>query len=240
MPQPLAICLEYLDARSPAERYVRCVALPGRQPGLRIDPAGTALWRSDDAVACELWISADDKLILFRPEEAVPVAVRRGGRALDVPCGKPVVLLDQDEFVVGGRRTRVHVHGVAPAVHAPSPLPVADQRSAGGLRAAAAAVALGAAFGAAGMIQVRCSPPAPVEPTPPPAPRDAGAQPEPDASAQQDIEVRVAPPSVSVVQEPAPPPPPPVEVRQNPPGAPLPIPEQQVPEQQKGPDRKPE
>ena len=117
MPKPLAICLEDPGARSAAERYLRCTAVVGRQAGLRVDGAGTVLWRSDEAVACELWVSLDDKLILYRPEGAAAVAVHRAGRVLDVPAGKPVVLVDQDEFQVGAKRLRVHVHGTAPAAY---------------------------------------------------------------------------------------------------------------------------
>ena len=41
MPAPLAICLEDLDAGPRAAgRFLRCTALPGRQPGLRVGAAG--------------------------------------------------------------------------------------------------------------------------------------------------------------------------------------------------------
>ena len=64
MPTPLAICLENLAPRSPAERFLRCVAAVGRRPGLRVGDRGEVLWRSDDRVACERWVSADERLIL--------------------------------------------------------------------------------------------------------------------------------------------------------------------------------
>ena len=51
-------------------------------------------------MTCELWVSADDRLILYRPEGADAVAVSRAGRSLDVPSGKPVVLIDQDQIDV--------------------------------------------------------------------------------------------------------------------------------------------
>jgi hypothetical protein len=225
MPHPLAICLEDLDAGSPGERYLRCVALPGRQPGLRVDRAGVVLWRSDEAMACELWVSQDEKLILYRPAGGAPVTVRRVGRTLEVPFGKPVVLIDQDEVVAGMRRLRVHVHGVATTVAEPSPLPVPEKAARGGLRSAAAAVALGAALGGAALFQVRCHPPEPSPVPPLPEDRDAGAPPPDDAGAQQDIEVRVVPPEAPPeVEPPAPPPPPPeqIEVRETPPIAPFP------------------
>ncbi|MBI5499230.1 MAG: hypothetical protein HY907_03235 [Deltaproteobacteria bacterium] len=225
MPTPLAVCLEDLDARSPGERYLRCVAVPGRQPGLRVDPAGAVLWRGDGPVACELWVSMDQRLILYRPESAPAVVVRRAGRALDGPAGKPVVLLDQDGFEVGTKRMRVHVHGEAPAIAAPSFLPAPERAEArGGLRGAAAAVAIGAALGGAALFEVRCHPPSPVEPTPRDDQQDAGAPPPEDAETQPDIEVRVQPPAIAPMPPlpPPPPPPEPIEVRENPPGAPAP------------------
>jgi hypothetical protein len=219
-PKPLAICLEHLDAHSPAERYLRCVAVVGRRPGLRVDGMGTVLWRSDEAVACELWVSQDEKLILYRPEGASAIEVRRTGRALDVPCAKPVVLLDQDEFQAGGKRMKVHVHGSVAAETAPSFLPVPERAAGkGGLRGAAAAVAIGAALGGAALFEVRCHPPE-VQPNEPrPEPTDAGTPPPEDAATQQDIEVRVTPPEAppEVAPEPLPSPPEPIEVRENPP-----------------------
>ncbi|MCP4592143.1 MAG: hypothetical protein GY842_15520, partial [bacterium] len=72
MSKPLAICIEDMDAQAET-RYLRCVAVPGRQPGLRLDEAGSVLWKSDDGASCELWVSADDRLILYRPEDATRV-----------------------------------------------------------------------------------------------------------------------------------------------------------------------
>jgi hypothetical protein len=236
MPKPLAVCLEDLDAATPGERYLRCVALAGRQPGLRVDGAGAVLWRSDEAVACELWVSADDRLILYRPEGSAPVAVRRAGRVLEVPFAKPVVLLSQDEFQVGRRRLRVHVHGIAPTVTAPALLPAPERPAArSGPRNVAAAVALGAALGGAALFEVRCYPPSPMPPTPRPEAGDAGTPPvadEPsdagtsapgDAALPPEIEVRDQPPQVQVTEPPPPPPPPPpeIEVREAPPAPPL-------------------
>jgi len=53
MPEPQAICIEALDAQSRASGYLRCVAVAGRQPGLRLDAAGWVLWQSEDQVSCE-------------------------------------------------------------------------------------------------------------------------------------------------------------------------------------------
>ena len=169
MPKPMAICIEDLDSQSKT-RYLRCVALPGRQPGLRLDKAGSVLWQSDDGVSCELWVSADERLILYRPEAKapVPVTLHRTGRSLDVPHGKPVVVIDKDRIDVGSRHLRVHVHGRAPSVAAPSPLP-SRPRPLGRLAQAATAAALIGAVAATGGctdIDVRENPPEPLEPTP--------------------------------------------------------------------------
>ncbi len=168
MPKPMALCIENLDPQSGAPKYVRCVALPGRQPGLRLAFGGAVLWQSDDAIACELWVSGDDRLILYRPEGATAVVLRRAGRGLDVPYDKPVVVIDQDEIDVGTRRLRVHVHGDAPAVAAPSEY-VPEQGALGRLvRAAAAAVAIASAVATGGCIEVRDKPPKPAPPPKPP------------------------------------------------------------------------
>jgi hypothetical protein len=206
MPKPLAICLEDLDAHVPGARYLRCVALPGQEAGLTVDGSGRVLWRSDEAAACEIWVSLDDRLILFRREGGTTVVCRRGGRSLEAPAGKPVVLLDQDCIELAGKRLRIHIHGVAPAVTAPSFLP---ERTTGGgvVRAAATAVAIGAALGGAACkkAEQRTENPdaSPVSteaavPTTPPLPAaDAG-------TGDIVIEVRTAPPSVQLI-EPVPP-----------------------------------
>ena len=161
MPKPLAICIEDLDAAAP---YTQCVAVAGNHPGLALDAQGELGWQTGEAGACELWVSLDERLMLFRPEGAPggAVVLRRGGRTLELPEGKPVVALDGDRVDVGGRRLRIHVHGEAPAVHPPNLLP--QQRSSLGraARAAAAALALGAAVTASGCksaVEVRDTPP---------------------------------------------------------------------------------
>lgn len=177
MPKPLAICIEDLDAESRTEKYVRCVALVGRQPGLRLDEAGQVVWRSEEDTACELWVSADGRLALYRQEGMGRVTLHRAGRSLDVPCAKPVIVVDQDRVDVGARRLRIHVHGEAPAVAAPSPL-ASRQRPFGRLaQAMTAAAMIGAAAAAGGCadvdiwatptIEVIDYPPV-VEPTPDP------------------------------------------------------------------------
>ncbi|MCP4542782.1 MAG: hypothetical protein GY832_37135 [Chloroflexi bacterium] len=148
MPKPIAICIENLDTQS-TSKYLRCVALPGRQPGLRLDETGRVLWQSDDGVSCELWVSADGRLVLYRPETNIPVTLHRAGRSLSVPCGKPVIVIDQDQVDVGARHLRIHVHGQALAINAPSPLP-SRTRSFGRLAQAAATAAVIGAVTAAG------------------------------------------------------------------------------------------
>ena len=159
MPKPLAICIEDVDAQSKT-KYMRCVALPGRQPGLRLDETGQVLWRSDEGVSCELWVSADDRLVLYRPEGAPPVSLHRAGRSLDVPCGKPVFVIDKDEVDVGSRHLRIHVHGQAPLISAPSPLPSKARPFSHLAQAATAAAIVGAVttFGCS-EIEVRDDPP---------------------------------------------------------------------------------
>jgi hypothetical protein len=221
MIRPLAICLEDLQAGSSGRRYLRCVAVVGRAPGLRVDGAGAVWWRDETAAACELWVSADGRLVLYRLEGGGPVLVRRGSRSLDAPPSRPVILLDQDELEIGRRCLRVHVHGDAPRVHPPEYLPPARSRATARL---AAALALGAALGAADCkkdtpaaggereIEVRTAPPKIAAP-----PEDVAEPDESDASAEStdagtdaerdavvalpdtvpDIEVRIAPPQVA-------------------------------------------
>jgi hypothetical protein len=167
MPKSMAICIEDLDSQ-PKTKYLRCVVLPGRQPGLRLDKAGSVLWQSDDGVSCELWVSADERLILYRPEARVPVTLHRAGRSLDVPYAKPVVVIDKDQIDVGSRHLRIHVHGEAPSVAAPSPLPSRPRPLDRLAQAAATAAVIGAVAATGGCtdIDVRENPPEPIEITP--------------------------------------------------------------------------
>ena len=210
MPKPMGVCIEDLEARPGEPRYVRCVAVPGRQPGLRLDTGGEVLWRNDEDVACELWVSADHRLILYRPGGAAAVTVSRAGRSLDVPYGKPVVLIDQDQVDVGVRRLRVHVHGEAPAVSAPSVLAPQQGTLAGLARAAAVAATIGAAAVAGGCgkndadakakppVEVRDQPPS-MEAPPEKKPAEKKKEPDnavaPDALSDDKIEVRTEPPT---------------------------------------------
>ena len=223
MPGPQAICIEDLHATDESSRYLRCVALAGRQPGLRLDQHGQVLWKGDEQRACELWVSADERLILYRPAGSVPVTVCRAGRSLQAPEARPVVLLDGDTLELGGRNLRVHIHGEAPGIHPPSPLelqiptpPPAAGALGGIARTAAAAMALGVLAGTPGCktknapdpkIEVRERPPS-VEPAPPPPRPDMGVDitiNKPDKAAAKPIEVRVKPPEPPAAPPPAPP-----------------------------------
>lgn len=180
MPAPIELCLEDLLALPGSPEYLQCVARQGSGPGLTVGLDGGVRWESAEAAAFELWVSADEKLVLRRREGAPEVSVARRGRAVRAPEGKPVVLLDQDEIALGARRWRLHVHGFAPQAHAPRPL----------LRRALAPLAAAAALGAAACsessaaaprkaapepIEVRMRPPDVAPPEPPPAPPDAGS-----------------------------------------------------------------
>ncbi|MBN2393742.1 MAG: hypothetical protein JXR84_23620 [Anaerolineae bacterium] len=199
MIKPLAICVEDLDASKKTSRYTQCVALPGRQPGLRLDGDGRARWFSEKAVACELWVSADNRLILYRPDGAPPVQVRRAGRSLDAPCEKPVILLDKDEVNVGACHLRIHIHGEAAAIAAPAPLVVKRGPFERLAQTATAAAVIGTL--ATGCIEVRETPPIVAPPTDTPTPT---------------IEVRDLPPEVVM---PTDTPTPTIEVRDFPPTA---------------------
>jgi hypothetical protein len=143
MDRHLEICLEELDRAGADDDLVRCVALPGGEPGLALDREGAVRWMPETPEVCGLWTSLDGQLVLLRAPGAAAARVERGGRAVEAPVGKPVILRDQDLIALGGRRLRVHLHGEAPAVHAPERL----SRSAFArlVAAAAAAVTLGGA-----------------------------------------------------------------------------------------------
>ena len=65
MARPIIVCLELL-APLADEPYVRCTARPGREAGLAIGEDGSILWCHPGPVACEVWVSADQRLIAFR------------------------------------------------------------------------------------------------------------------------------------------------------------------------------
>ena len=231
MNEPLSICIEDVDTDDPNERYLRCVAVLGREPGLRISDGGEVLWQRDEGAACELWTSADGRLALYRLEQGGRVVVSRAGRSLEAPASKPVMLLHGDELEVGGRRLRVHVHGRTAQALAPEPVVMERNRRA--YRAAATAVIVGATL-VSGMaaaqqgsqpLEVREHPPAPPRPDPVPDPNphpdiidasDERFATPPDGGTEPDEEVLVV---EDAGAEPVP-----IEVREHPPAPPPPPP----------------
>ena len=170
----MAICIEEITDTVKASRFTRCVALPGRQPGLRLDSTGNILWRSNEAAvtsACELWVSADNRLILYRPEGAPPVIVHRAGRSLNVPGSKPVVLVNQDQIYLNNRQLRIHLHGETSNITAPVPLSSDSDSRVRKPKLLAQGAALAAMIGAlavsGGCVEVRMNPPAPLPPDDP-------------------------------------------------------------------------
>lgn len=134
MSRPISLCLER-RAHDCAESYVRCTATSGRESGLSIAANGDILWRDPTPCVCELWVSRDQRLMAMRPGGAPSICLHRGRRKLEIPEGRAVVVLDQDELKFGSEHFIVHVHGVTDEVHPPQPLRAARI-------AAAAAVAL--------------------------------------------------------------------------------------------------
>jgi hypothetical protein len=193
MPKPIAVCIEDFSADLEKPGFTSCVAVSGREPGLRVDGRGTVLWKSDEGVACELWVSADERLILFRPEGAPPVTVRRAGRSLDVPFGKPVLVIDQDEVDVGGRNLRLHVHGQTDTVAKPAEI-VPKRSRVGRVGRAAAAAVLGSVFALGGCAgDDAAKPPVEIRDQPP----EVDAPPE-----TPPIDVRDNPPRKAIIEEP--------------------------------------
>jgi hypothetical protein len=141
-PQPIELCLEELGPPEVATPFVRCVALPSRGPGLALGHDGAVRWQSAEPLACQFAVTEEGELVMWRPADAPDVLVVRAGRSLRAPLGKPVLLLDEDELELAGRRVRVHVHGITSSVHAPVRL---------GLRQQVAAVALSGAVGLGAM-----------------------------------------------------------------------------------------
>ncbi len=190
MPSSFAICLEDLNATDPDRRYLSCVALVGRVSGLIVEADGATQWKSPHNAGLELWVSQDDRLILYLPEDVpMEVTVSRSGRSLVVPHEKPVVLLDGDELTLPMAHLKVHIHGVAPAEHAPSWLKQSNDGPSRVMKAAAtAALAVTTVLGGACTnndgnqpkktpIEVREHPPAvAIEPPPMKQPAKAPAQ----------------------------------------------------------------
>ena len=153
MAKPIALCIER-EGATEDQRYVRCTARVGRKAGLALGLDGSIRWQEPGPVACEVWVSADQCLIAYRPQGAPDVRLERARRSLLLPPARPVVLLHRDELVLGDLRFRLHVHGTTDRLHPPTPLRV------GRAAAAAAVVALSASA-------VHCASQQPREPAPP-------------------------------------------------------------------------
>ena len=118
-PKPIELCLERVQSAD-GDRYVRCTAQVGRELGLALAIDGRILWCEQSGVGCEIWVSADQRLMAFCPAGAPPTVLHRVGRTLELPPERPVVLRHRDELELAGTRFRVHVHGVTERVHAPA------------------------------------------------------------------------------------------------------------------------
>jgi hypothetical protein len=117
-PRPIELCMERMGSAS-AERYVRCTAQVGRELGLALGIDGRILWCEQSGVGCEIWVSADARLMAYCPAGTPPTTLYRAGRVLELPREHPVVLRHHDELELSATRFRVHVHGVAERAHAP-------------------------------------------------------------------------------------------------------------------------
>jgi hypothetical protein len=126
----MELCLEELEDQASPEPYLRCVAVAGGQPGLCFSPDGEVVWKLNEHAAAELWVSGDDKLIFYRKQSEGVVSLTRLSRHLELPLGKPVVVLHGDEICVKNRRYRVHVHGTAQEIVPPTRLDLRRTRHA--------------------------------------------------------------------------------------------------------------
>jgi hypothetical protein len=120
MAKPLALCLEELKTSGPT--YTGCVALVGDEPGLALDAYGAPLWQRGDRTSCSLWVTDQGRLVIHRQPSAPPAMLERWGRTVEISSDEPLVLVDRDKIVVGGRHLRVHIHGATDDVHPPEAL----------------------------------------------------------------------------------------------------------------------
>ena len=180
--KPLALGIEDLDASSDESRHLVCSAEIGLQPGLGFDACGTVIWQQSESAAAFLCVSADKKLILLRTKGGSPIQLSRSGRSLEVPEGKPVVVIDQDEMTIAHRHFKIHCHGESSETHTPFFYRLATEGKMGILArgAVAAGIALTLSLGGVSCkdkadtqekIEVRPRPPVIAPPKPP---EDAG------------------------------------------------------------------
>ena len=119
MAKAIAVCIER-QAAPGADRFIRCTARSGREAGLALGVDGSILWCSKTGAACDLWVTDDQRLVAVRAAPVDSLRLERGQRALDLPTGRAVVVLDQDVIVLGAQRFRVHIHGTTEIVHPPT------------------------------------------------------------------------------------------------------------------------
>ncbi len=141
MPKPIALCIELVDAPE-KERYYKCTARSGREKGLSIRLDGTIGWCEDGPTACDIWVSADQRLIAKRPIDSGDVHVTRAHRKILLKEDFMATVLNRDELIIDGRRYRIHVHGVTEEVHSPRLVRVIRAARAAGLAAALTASTL--------------------------------------------------------------------------------------------------
>jgi hypothetical protein len=121
MSRPIALCIERVQSVD-NDRYLCCTARPGREAGLALGLDGAILWCHSGLVACEVWVSGDQRLVAFRPSGAPEVRLERARRGVALPTESPAFVLDGDELIIGEHRFVVHVHGVTDEVHPPRPI----------------------------------------------------------------------------------------------------------------------
>ncbi len=126
MTQPLSICLETFDHTRPgmSPRITNCVAMPAGQPGLSITSLGQITWQSRYAVACDLNVAHDGRLVIHRYPDTPPMTLRRGGRTHEIAPQMVTVVLPLDEIEIGQCFIRVQIHGEVGEVTPPEELPV--------------------------------------------------------------------------------------------------------------------
>ncbi|MBU1411521.1 hypothetical protein KKC22_08375 [Myxococcota bacterium] len=192
----LAICLENLNSTEGGSRFQACMAMPSGTSGLSITPAAEVRWKAARGPSAHLGTTDDGRLALFVDAGFHPMpVVKRGGRVLVCPEGRPVILIDQDEVDLSGARWRVHLHGlVEDAAPASSPFFV---------RTAAVLAGLALAAGCAGTRENPTlpeastaapdrGPDAPPPPVPPAAPENEAM--EKGKKSSPPVEVRDLPP----------------------------------------------
>ncbi len=234
----IAICIENCNPPHEGMRYLQCTALQGRKPGLAVAPDGEVTWQdASRGELFQLWVSMDHQLIAYRPEKAPGgTRVHRAGREVELPEGKPVVLLSGDYLLFGSHCYRVHIHGDAQAPMAPRFLgeDAPASTSAWARIAVTGALVLGATMGACNQpsscdsgkppVEIRDKPPAPPRPMDPPSLEPIDTQNGMPAEMPPEMKEEAGSPPPPEMKEDAKPvmPPAPIEVRPGPPAVPPP------------------